>query len=469
MTDSTTFETRLTDALDRYADGAPTDVDPALLARSLTIAASEKRIVGRPAFGRDGRLSVAALVLVVASIGGLALFGGQLLQPSPPVVLSPSPSSPVTTASPSPNKAIASATALPRPPAFAWTSASLPGGKTLNNVVGLWYVGNRFVAVASPQWNDGIDPHLTSILRSDDGIVWEAVPTLTRGLEIHTGVVEDGVLWLVGSIGPMEAPRWGIWTTRDGEAWERVKDLTGLAFGAGFVRDISHSSAGWLVLAYRRLDAESSVPELYRSEDGVRWAKVALPTNGFALRSLVSDRERWIMTLNESREGDTQVLGHDVWAYTSLDGLEWTRSLVASTERGTGLPASINSADATFGPGGFVIVGQHVDGEIPDPVAWRSADGTTWTSGRMDGLTGTAGETGLDQVAATDRGYVAVGYREEEIPTFWTSPDGLSWTQTEDSPDIGAAGVASLAASDTRVVLGGQLPDGIAFVWSATR
>jgi hypothetical protein len=62
-----------------------------------------------------------------------------------------------------------------------------------------------------------------------------------------------------------------------------------------------------------------------------------------------------------------------------------------------------------------------------------------------------------------------VGYREEEIPTFWTSPDGLSWTQTEDSPDIGAAGVASLAASDARVIVGGQLPGGTAFMWSAPR
>jgi hypothetical protein len=131
------------------------------------------------------------------------------------------------------------------------------------------------------------------------------------------------------------------------------------------------------------------------------------------------------------------------------------------------LPASINSTDAAFGPGGFVIVGQHVDGEIPDAVAWRSTDGATWTSATMDGLPGNAGDTGLDHVVATDRGYLATGYREEEIPTFWTSVDGLSWTQTEDLPGLAPAGVASLAANDARVVIGGQLPGGTAFIWSA--
>ena len=309
--------------------------------------------------------------------------------------MTPEPGTPTPTVAASPSQAVASATPGPRPAAFAWTSATLPGGETLSNVDRVWHVGNRFVAVASPHFNDGIDPHLTSFLRSDDGIVWEAVPAPARGLDIDTGVVEDDVLWLVGSVGPPDDPQRSIWKTRDGEAWERVKDVTGLDFGAGFVRDISHSSAGWLVLAYRSLNVELSVPELYRSRDGVRWAKVALPTQGFGLKSLVSDQERWIMTLNESREGDTQVLGHDVWAYTSVDGFEWSRSLVASTERGTGLPASINSVDAVFGPAGFVIVGQHVDGEIPDAVAWRSADGTTWTSGQMDGPPDTAGQTGV--------------------------------------------------------------------------
>ena len=82
----------------------------------------------------------------------------------------------------------------------------------------------------------------------------------------------------------------------------------------------------------------------------------------------------------------------------------------------TGLPAAIFSSDTAFGPGGFVIVGQQIDDDTPHAVAWRSADGTTWTSARMDGLPATRDDRGLQHVIATDRGYLAVAYREEEIP-----------------------------------------------------
>ena len=102
-----------------------------------------------------------------------------------------------------------------------------------------------------------------------------------------------------------------------------------------------------------------------------------------------------------------------------------------------------------------------------DPVAWRSTDGETWTTAPMDSLPGPAGATGLERVIASERGYLAVGYREEETPTFWISHDGLSWTQTEDTPGLSPASVFALAASDARVVVGGQLPGGHAFIWSA--
>ena len=208
--------------------------------------------------------------------------------------------------------------------------AGRSGVETSGSIDGLWSVGDRFIGVASHVSNDGIDPQPTSFLRSEDGIAWEVVPAPTLGLKIETGVVEDGVLWLVGNVGRPEDPKRGIWKTRDGEAWERVKNVTGLDFGPGFVSDLSHSAAGWLALAYRSLGPESVAQELYRSRDGVQWAKVALPANG-ALEGLVSDGERWVMSLDENRESDTQVLGYDIWAFTSVDGLAWTRSRVAVT------------------------------------------------------------------------------------------------------------------------------------------
>ena len=135
--------------------------------------------------------------------------------------------------------------------------------------------------------------------------------------------------------------------------------------------------------------------------------------------------------------------------------------------RGSGSPDSIDASGATFGPGGFVIVGQKVDGEVPSPVAWVSADGIAWTTATMNALPDPAGDTGLRSVVAFDGGYLAAGYRLEEYPSFWTSTDGSSWIQVDDPAGTQPVYVQALAASDTTFVAGGQTSDGGAFIWTA--
>lgn len=469
MTDSASFETRLVDALERYARRVPVDIEPIALTRAIVgdRPASDVRHGRLDVFGHQRAAPILVIVVLLVSIASAAILGGQILRPRPAVTVTPEPSTATPTVAASPSQAISSATPLPRPSAFAWTFPSVPGAEGLNRVQGLWRVGERFVGVASARPNEeGIDPHLTSFMRSDDGLTWETVPAPARGLEIDTGVVVDGVLWLVGSLGPQEDPRRGIWTTRDGETWERVRDATGLDFGMGQVTDLSHSSAGWLVLAQHSLDVESSIAEMYRSPDGIHWTKTAFPDMGMLPfpTGLVSDGDRWVVSLYLSPE-----TGNEVWALSSVDGVAWTRTRVAVVERGTGLRANVVSRTAAYGSGGFVIVGELFLGEITQPVAWRSADGTTWTSAVMDGLPGTAGETGLQKVVATDGGYLAAGSFEDGPPRFWTSLDGLSWTQIDDMPGLPPVEVNALVVTDDRIVMGGQAPGGEASLWSAPR
>ena len=105
MTEPTRFETRLTDAVDRYADRAPIDVDP--------IALTQRLAGGRATSGAGRRWSAVvgrqpALVLLVAvvvvSIASLAVFGGQVLQTRPAVVATPAPGSASPTVTPSPSQ-----------------------------------------------------------------------------------------------------------------------------------------------------------------------------------------------------------------------------------------------------------------------------------------------------------------------------------------------------------------------------
>ena len=276
----------------------------------------------------------------------------------------------------------------------------------------------------------------------------------------------DGTLWLVGNVGPPADPHRGIWSTRDGATWERLKNVTGLDFGAGVVTALAHASAGWVALAWRRLDVElrrsPSLPVDRRDplvEDTVPGlGELPLPTG------LVSDGDRWVLTLD--RHPDT---GTEVWAVVSVDGVTWTATRFAMTVNGSGPPPSVEGSAIAFGPAGFVIVGQRGDADTPHPVAWSSSDGATWANGQMDSLPGAQGETGLRSVVATDGGYLAIGYRLDDVPTFWSSPNGVTWTQLGDLPTHDAVNERSLAASQDRVVVGGQSPGGTPSIWSAPR
>ena len=83
MTDSTRFETRLTDALGRYADRVPVEVDVERLVQSVS-GPRPTSLEPVPGCGRPPRRRLSVM------IAGLALFGGRLLAPVPPVFPSPS-------------------------------------------------------------------------------------------------------------------------------------------------------------------------------------------------------------------------------------------------------------------------------------------------------------------------------------------------------------------------------------------
>ncbi|WP_433327197.1 hypothetical protein [Spirillospora sp. CA-294931] len=133
---------------------------------------------------------------------------------------------------------------------------------------------------------------------------------------------------------------------------------------------------------------------------------------------------------------------------TSPDGAVWTRAK---------LPDGQSASGAASGPSGHVVVGAAKG----TAAAWHSADLAVWTRGGNAGKGDLDGATWMRDVAATTRGYVAVGGRKggrpgaggAELPAIWTSQDGRKWTAVA-SPSL-PSGLVS--GSLTQVVARGDL------------
>ena len=235
MTDSNRFETRLIEALARYAGRASVDVDPERLVGALATMSTAPR-TRRTAIGRP-RLALAIVLIVAASLAGIALFGGRLIAPRPPIVPTSSPSASSGTPTTSPSPVVTTSPTAIHVASLDWAEQDIG---TQPAVTSIWRVGEWFIAVGPAGSFAGDDRHADArFIRSRDGNAWESVPAPARGLEAETGTVDGGKLWLVGSLGTSAEPKRGIWTTSDGVTWQRVADVTGLDFGPGGVTAIS--------------------------------------------------------------------------------------------------------------------------------------------------------------------------------------------------------------------------------------
>ncbi|WP_344953203.1 hypothetical protein, partial [Actinomadura miaoliensis] len=144
----------------------------------------------------------------------------------------------------------------------------------------------------------------------------------------------------------------------------------------------------------------------------------------------------------------------------AADGVTWRRAPFPGA-RG-------NIVDGcTSGPSGYVVVGTSAG----KAAAWRSTDLKSWKRGSNAGKGDLDGRTWMRDVAATSKGYVAVGGRQATtgagrkpvkpvsyLPAVWTSRDGVKWSAV--APPPLPSGVASgafhqiVARGDVLVGLG---------------
>ena len=150
-----------------------------------------------------------------------------------------------------------------------------------------------------------------------------------------------------------------------------------------------------------------------------------------------------------------------IWRKT--DGGSWT--LVSSLPLVSAQPGLGALTSVTHGPAGWLAVG------TPGPVAYTSADGTTWQPAPGSIATDLHGAAAV-AAAAGPGGYVIVG--KEVAPSgvcvadVWWSPDLASWTRAHDVNDVtGSSQVLAVAAGPHGFISAGS-HDGQPAVWTTT-
>lgn len=233
----------------------------------------------------------------------------------------------------------------------------------------------------------------------------------------------------------------------------------------------------WAVAANdERIVAVGSVgftadPEAWTSTDGMSWTRSTDPGDVFGYDQEVFDviatRSGFVAV------GETHGVGAAVWL--SPDGTTWTRapqveqtfgeaSIFTVTEGGPGLVAiGAASSEVIF----TVIEGGAIGAASSEVVVWTSPDGSDWSLVSSDEAD--FGDGFVWAVAEGAPGLVAVGEDEASgISMVWTSPDGIAWSRVpHDESLFGNSVMRDVAALESGFVAVGweRTPGGKAVVW----
>ena len=475
--------------------------DAATLAAPLDLLPSRRvddavhAAISRPAgrFPRDVLLAVAALALLVALLG-VAAVGAYLWSESvkPPLSVAPL-DPPVSLVSPGPD---ASAVAI----GDTWQTIDVPGGPgSLLEAVTL--NGADVVSVGRggcvPDFSNPTTCYGAAWV-APPGQAFEAAPDqpgLEMGLETATSGPEKGMFDVAAGPAGLVAigydynpPRSAcavapcpsgpaVWRSTDGRTWERAHVDLGPSAIDTFIDPIAAISAGpdGYVMVGHAVDYAAAGPNLparataWASRDGVAWTR-AIDSDDMDVGPCVDTGETpdcggmnavvatgsGFAAVGEVRTGiDGQPPQPAAW--TSQDGLTWTRA--AAT--GPGGDETVNSGGflssvAAGGPG-LVAAGTDCQPDCTGGIVATSVDGSSWTITRL------AGTAPLTDVAATSHQVFALGAVNGDVGRsadvqLWRSDDGVAWQRVAGLPSIPEAtlyrGVDLAAASDRLIVAG---------------
>jgi hypothetical protein len=199
----------------------------------------------------------------------------------------------------------------------------------------------------------------------------------------------------------------------------------------------------FVVVGWR--EGRKPMAKAWTSTDGLTWTRAPATRElaGASMHHVVSVVDGFV-AMGTDRKG--RVAG-----WHSPDGLTWERGSVKRPGK-KGLEAGLRSV--VDGPGGLLALGVFVGQDYAGHRMWRSTDGKTWTP------VGVPNVEFVDVLVAIPGGYWLLAHDDGgNENAFWRSADGLTWERMEGLPwlrdaavsDRGtraAVGVANVWASD---------------------
>jgi hypothetical protein len=326
--------------------------------------------------------------------------------------------------------------------AGAWTFVT--GQESASNAQfqdAIW-TGRRFVATGIALAGDG-----GVFASSKDGQRWLSIPSGGTSGRPERLAAKPGEIVAIGTIDDRSA----AWHSTDGVHWTyRTRVFPSTLKGDDVVRatDVVGTASGWLAVG-----RDDPLCQIGCGQDPIR-----------ALAWTSSDAESWTRVPSQASlpgAGMNAVTAFDggfvavgdgagravIW--TSTDGVTWRRvpddpMFGPPTDAGSG--AVVSAVGVAAARGWIVAVGMAYgagDDGAPVVMAWRSADGRSWTQSSVDGAEG--GQT--FNVAAMANRFLAVGPSGATscLGGIWSSEDGAAWA-CEASAD-GFAGFGPYAAA----------------------
>jgi hypothetical protein len=378
--------------------------------------------------------------------------------PSPGATTTTAPtSSPIATAQPAPTATIESVTWQPG------AVLSLEGDGTGMAVIPM---GDRLIAVGAV----GYAPSLgnlgsAAVWSSTDAMAWKMISkpgAFSEDSAYVRSATPDGRggIYVIASRYDIARPD-ALWHSPDGATWTR------LTVGSSQVLTNATLSVsnGVAVVTGQALEQARPKRYVWRSSDAINWTQATLPgaypdVDG---RALITGGVRGFEIVETSGAGS---------AWHSDDGQTWVKSNFPGAGTFPNFtPTQLLASDTTYLAMGFDRV-DGVDGDDGGsggaPLAWTSVDGVSWSRSTIEDPSPAFGcEPGCQPAAITKVGsaLVAVGYRSVQVSETWpVSTPIVTWVSADDGRTwhvrgFGSSGVlpSALVPFGSDVLMFGQL------------
>jgi PKD repeat protein len=259
---------------------------------------------------------------------------------------------------------------------------------------------------------------------------------------IHSTVVYDDSLWVIGGETPQTVFFNDVWRSDDGVTWMQVTPNANFGKRAGH-RSIVFDNKMW-VIGGRDDATRLALNDVWYSSDGVTWTR-ATSSASFPPRwdfgTTVFDGKMWIV--GGTQDGTPL---NDVW-YSS-DGVTWTQA-TASPGFAARMEPSLESFNGKLWMTGGYSWGPHYND------VWSSSDGITWTQ-----VTASAAfpKRRYQNTEVLDgKLWVIGGYSgSSTLRDVWYTSDGVTWTEATPSAEFpGRYGFTTAAFRNRLWVIGG--------------